>query len=96
MPTAKLAFRTDQGQLYANRKPTFNITVGAKVMFDLSATNCEISTVEIGLALTLTFRMVQGQMYICQSNGHNKNEPFYLLTIAKFVLFVAVCEIKHV
>ena len=39
-------------------------------MFVLFVTVCEILAIEIVMTLILTFRMVQGQMQICQSKDH--------------------------
>ena len=57
-------------------------------MLVLSVIVCGIFTVEVGMTLTVIFRMGQGQMPIERSHV-----TFYLSAIAMFVLLVAVCEI---
>ena len=62
----------------------------AIAVFDLSVTVCEVLTVEIYMTtLTLTFRMDQNQMYICQSKGHVRR---FVFAIAMFVLSVTVAK----
>ena len=60
-------------------------------MFAQSFTFYEILAVEICMALSLTFRIGQGQMEIYQSKS-NRGLP-NVLAIAIFALFVTVSEI---
>ena len=55
--------------------------------FAISVTICEILTVEMGISLTLTSRIGQGQMQICKSKGHMR---LHVFTMAIFVLSFAV------
>ena len=58
-----LTFRMTQVKYkYANRKAMCDSLVFAILMFVLPITICEIFSIEICTALTLTFRMVQGQL----------------------------------
>ena len=61
-------------------------------MIALSLTVQEIFTIEMCMTLTLTYKMSQGQMQICQSKGHLR---LSVLAIATFAPSVTVCEISR-
>ena len=99
---SKIFGNTFYSQVHLQKRPRSNLNMIIKspysisylmaiVMFDLSVTILEIFAIKMFMTLTLTIRMSQGQMYICQSKGHMTLhiclELQYLLYLSPFAKY---------